>query len=61
LKKQGIGASLGHLLKEIEARDSRDENRAISPLRPAKDAVLVDSTDLSIDQVVQRIVEIVRR
>ncbi|MCZ6566137.1 MAG: (d)CMP kinase [Gammaproteobacteria bacterium] len=61
LKKQGIGASLDHLLKEIEARDSRDENRAISPLRPAKDAVLVDSTDLSIDQVVQRIVEIVRR
>lgn len=61
LKKQGISASLGHLLKEIEARDFLDENRAISPLRPAKDAVLVDSTDLSINQVVQRIVEIVRR
>ena len=53
LKKQGISASLYRLLKEIEARDSRDESRAISPLRPAADAVLVDSTDLSIDQVVQ--------
>ena len=61
LKKQGISASLDRLLKEIEARDSRDENRAISPLRPAADAVLVDSTDLSIDQVVQRIAAIVKR
>lgn len=61
LKKQGISASLDRLLKEIEARDSRDENRAISPLRPATDAVLVDSTNLSIDQVVQRIAAIVKR
>lgn len=59
LMKQGISASLDPLLKEIEARDSRDENRAISPLRPAADAVLVDSTDLSIEEVVQRIVALV--
>ena len=59
LKKQGISASLDHLLKEIEARDSRDENRAISPLRPATDAVLVDSTDLSIEEVVQCVVALV--
>ncbi len=59
LKKQGISASLDSLLKEIEARDSRDENRAISPLRPAEDAVLVDSTDLSIDEVVHQIVSLI--
>jgi len=59
LKKQGISASLDRLLNEIEARDSRDIERANSPLRPAADAVLVDSTDLTIDQVVQRIVGIV--
>ena len=59
LMKQGISASLDHLLKEIEARDSRDENRAISPLRPAADAVLVDSTDLSIEEVVQCVVAII--
>ena len=47
LMKQGISASLDRLLKEIEARDSRDENRAISPLRPATDAALVDSTTMA--------------
>lgn len=60
LKKQGISASLGTLLKEIETRDSRDQNRAVSPLRPAADALLVDSTNLSIEQAVNRIAEIVR-
>ena len=61
LKKQGISASLDRFLKEIEARDSRDENRAISPIRPAADAVLIDSTDLSIAQVVQRIAALVQQ
>ena len=60
LKKQGISASLGPLLKEIETRDSRDQTRSVSPLRPAADAILVDSTNLSIEQVVNRIAEIVR-
>ena len=60
LKKQGISASLGPLLKEIETRDSRDQNRKVSPLRPATDALLVDSTQLSIEQVVNRIAEVVR-
>ncbi len=60
LKKQGISASLGPLLKEIETRDSRDQNRKVSPLRPAADALLVDSTNLSIEQAVNRIAETVR-
>ena len=60
LKKQGISASLGPLLKEIETRDSRDQTRKVSPLRPAADALLVDSTNMSIEQAVNRIVEIVR-
>ena len=55
LKGRAISVSLSRLLKEIEARDSRDEGRAISPLCPAKDVVLVDSTNLSVDQVIQRI------
>ena len=59
LIKQGISASLDRLLKEIKARDKRDMDRAISPLRPAADAVLLDSTDLSIDQVVQKIIALV--
>ncbi|MGI9227534.1 MAG: (d)CMP kinase [Gammaproteobacteria bacterium] len=60
LIKQGSSASLDRLLKEIKARDKRDMDRAISPLRPAADAVLLDSTKLSIDQVVQRIIALVQ-
>ena len=60
LKKQGISASLGPLLTDIETRDSRDQNRKVSPLRPATDALLVDSTKLSIEQVVNRIAEVIR-
>ena len=59
LKKQGISASLGPLLQDIETRDSRDQDRKVSPLRPAIDAVLVDSTDLSIEQVVNQITDLV--
>ena len=60
LKKQGISASLGSLLKDIETRDTRDQDRKVSPLRPATDALLVDSTNLSIEQVVNQIAEQVR-
>lgn len=60
LKKQGISASLGSLLKDIETRDSRDQDRKVSPLRPATDAQIVDSTELSIDQVVSKITQQVR-
>ena len=59
LKKQGISVSLGPLLQDIETRDSRDRDRKVSPLRPATDAVLVDSTNLSIDQVVNQITDLV--
>jgi cytidylate kinase len=41
------------LIKDIEARDARDSQRAVAPLRPAADALLIDSTDLSIDQVLE--------
>ncbi len=61
LKQRGIDVSLDSLLKDIEARDSRDESRAASPLRPAADAVLVDSTNLSVEQVIQRIAALVQR
>lgn len=60
LMKQGISASLDRLLNEIRTRDTRDEKRTVSPLRPAADAVLVDSTDLTIDQSVRRIEALVQ-
>lgn len=61
LRKQGISASLDRLLAEIKTRDTLDKQRPISPLRPAADAVRVDSTELSIIQVVARIAALVQQ
>jgi cytidylate kinase len=48
------------VLAEMQARDERDRNRAESPLRPAEDAIRIDSTTLSLDEVLARSEEIVR-
>lgn len=58
LTEKGIACDLGEIQKDIEERDERDKNRAVSPLRQAEDAVLVDSSDLTIDQVVETILGI---
>ncbi|WP_374325024.1 (d)CMP kinase [Aquipseudomonas alcaligenes] len=55
LKGKVEGVSLLSLLDEIRARDERDMQRAVAPLRPAVDAVQLDSTELSIEQVMERI------
>ena len=48
------------ILKELKERDARDRNRSESPLRPAADAVIVDSTSLTLAQVLEKAEEIVR-
>lgn len=58
---KGINTPLDVLEKEIEERDYKDSHREISPLTQAKDAVLVDTTSLTIDQVVDRILEIINQ
>ncbi|MFP3514991.1 (d)CMP kinase [Pseudomonas sp. SIMBA_077] len=55
LKAKGDDVSLPRLLDEIRARDERDTQRAIAPLKPAADAIQLDSTELSIEQVLERI------
>ncbi|MFP4245190.1 MAG: (d)CMP kinase [Ectothiorhodospira sp.] len=60
LKEQGLSANLQNLLDELAERDRRDSERAVAPLRPAEDALEVDSTDLSIDAVLSKIVEAAR-
>lgn len=55
LQEVGVNASLPSLLKEIEARDARDMQRAVAPLKPADDAVELDTTELAIPDVVDRI------
>jgi CMP/dCMP kinase len=55
LKDKGVSVILDDLLREILARDARDANRAVAPLRPAEDAVCIDTTGLGIDTVVDRV------
>jgi cytidylate kinase len=55
LKAKGDDVNLASLLDEIQARDERDTQRAVAPLKPAADAIMLDSTELSIEQVLERI------
>jgi cytidylate kinase len=53
--ERGESASLAAVVTEIEKRDKNDSERELSPLKPAEDAVIIDTTDLSIPQVVEEI------
>ena len=55
LQLQGEDVRLPRLLEAIEARDTKDRTRSVSPLVPAEDAVIVDSTDLTADAVFERV------
>ena len=56
-----LGADLDTVLRDQALRDAQDESREHSPLRPAPDATELDTTGLTVDQVVERVVELVRR
>lgn len=60
---QGMGSSVTYeqVLEDIKKRDERDQNRAVAPLRPAPDAVLLDTTDLDIEAAFQEALSVVRR
>ncbi|MFL2874987.1 MAG: (d)CMP kinase [Pseudohongiellaceae bacterium] len=55
---KGIDATLPDLLQDLKERDKRDIERTVSPLKPAEDAVTLDSTDLTIDEVVNQILKL---
>jgi cytidylate kinase len=55
---KGIDAKIGDLLADIQARDDRDSQRAVAPLKPADDAVVIDTTALSIEQVLEKVMYI---
>lgn len=59
LKDKGFDVNLTRLLDEIRKRDCRDTGRETSPLKPADDAHILDTSDLGIDEVVQRVRELV--
>ena len=60
LKAQGIHVSLQNILRAIHERDQRDQERAVSPLKPADDAVVIVTTELGIDDVFAEVLQIVK-
>lgn len=58
LNDKGVSVSFDDLLREIMARDARDAQRTVAPLRPADDAVLIDTTGIGIDDVVARVMDL---
>ncbi len=60
LKSKGMQINLDDVLKELLIRDKRDTERAVSPLKPADDAIIIDTTGLSIEQVLTNVLELAR-
>jgi len=58
LKDKGLDANLAALSLEIAERDRRDASRPVAPLKPAADAIIVDSTSMSIEDVIARVLEL---
>ena len=55
LKNKGLSVNLRDLLEQIQERDARDRGRAVAPLKPAADALIIDSTQMSIEEVLETI------
>lgn len=61
LKERGINVTLGDLIEELRVRDRRDKERIVAPLKPADDAICIDTDRLTIEQVVERILFEIKR
>ena len=61
LGTEGDTESLEQMQKAIEERDKSDQSRAVGPLKPAKDAMVVDTTNLSIDEVIEKLLQLVKK
>jgi len=60
LQESGIAGNISHTLAEVQKRDERDLNRQHSPLRPAKDALVIDTTNLTINEVITRVMALIK-
>ena len=60
LQESGITGNISHTLAEVQKRDERDANRQHSPLRPAKDALVIDTTNLSINEVITKVMALIK-
>ena len=61
LQQKGINVNFDNLLQEIQERDFRDRNRPVAPLKPADDAIVIDSTSMSIDAVFNQVLALVNQ
>lgn len=61
LEEQGEKADYESILASIISRDERDTNRAVSPLKPAEDAVIIDTSALNLEQVIDKVLEAVEK
>lgn len=61
LQEQGFSVNFDRLLAEIQERDARDRNRSVAPLKPADDALVLDSTSMDIEQVIEQALHYVRQ
>jgi len=61
LKEKGINANIAALVKDLKLRDEQDANRAVSPLKPAEDAILLDTTEMGIEEVTQKVLELAKQ
>ena len=59
LNAKGMGLMFADVLEDVEARDKRDSERATAPLKPAEDAVMLDTTDLTADAAIARAISLV--
>ena len=57
--QKGMDVKYEDVLKDVKARDERDANRQDAPMKPAEDAIILDTSDLSIDEVFQKAVAII--
>ena len=60
LKDKGLNVTLAALLREIQARDERDATRSVAPLRPADDALTIDTTGIPVERVVAAVLAVTR-
>lgn len=61
LTGKGISTDLATVLADVKARDDRDMNRADAPMKPAQDAVMIDTSDLAIDEAIATAIEAIER
>ena len=60
LQSKGFDVNIARILDEIKDRDYRDRNRSVAPLKPASDALVIDSTSLTIDEVVSQVLDLTK-